>query len=305
MYNILFRAAWFSLKTMLAKEKWCGAQAGMMAVLHTWGQNLSFHPHLHCVVPAGGLAFDENEWIDTKKAGILVDVVKLSTLFRQTFLRLLREQWEFQGIEFRGKAKKYEDITEWRALFDSLQQPWVVYAKKPSTGPKQTLEYLSRYTHAVAISEGRILDLNQQKVSIQYKDYADEDEQGIPKKKEMELDGLVFINKFVQHILPSGFQKIRYFGIWASTNRKTKLRKAQKILKQVPITLTMKIIRVMVQQKLGIDPTICRHCGSANIVTQILIPQPFTLPKVVPQPLPIPLSRPPPKVRRSQQVVAF
>ena len=295
MYNILFRAAWFSLKMLMGNEKWCGAQAGMMAVLHTWGQNLSLHPHLHCVVPAGGLSFDETEWVNTQKAGILVDVVKLSALFQKTFLKMLREHWEFEGIEFRGKAQKYEAIQEWRALFESIQKPWVVYVKRPSTGPKQTLEYLSRYTHAVAISEGRILEVHEEKVQIQYKDYADEDENGLPKKKEMDLDGMVFIKKFVQHILPSGFQKIRYFGIWASANRKTKLAKAQKLLNHVPIVLTMQIIKAIIHQKIGIDPTICRHCGSANIVTEILIPQTFKPQKVVVMASPTPQNRPPPQ----------
>lgn len=210
MYNILFRAAWFSVKTLMALPKWCGAQTGMMAVLHTWGQNLSFHPHLHCVVPAGGLSFDGEAWIDAKKETVLVDVKKLSALFQKTFLRMLREHWELEGIDFRGKAEKYADIEEWRALFESVQKNWVVYAKAPSNGATQTLQYLSRYTHAVAISEQRILDVTEQNIKIQYKDYADEDEKGIPKKKEMDFEPLVFIKKFVKHNLSrkAGFSQL-------------------------------------------------------------------------------------------------
>ena len=270
MYTILFKAAWRSLKTMMGDEKWCGAQAGMLAVLHTWGQNLSHHPHLHCIVPTGGLSFEGNTWKNCKKSSVLIDVIELSALFQKTFLRLLRETWEYEGIDFRGQATKYKDIEEWRALFESVQNPWVVYAKRPSTGPKQTLAYLSRYTHSVAISEHRILELGEQKVKIQYKDYADEDEKGIPKKKELALEYLDFIKKFVKHILPSGFQKIRYYGIWAASNRKSKLAKCQQLLQHIPLQLTMKAIKAIVKQKLGIDPMICRDCSSLNLVTEIL-----------------------------------
>jgi len=254
----------------MGEEKWCGAQTGMMAVLHTWGQNLSHHPHLHCVVPAGGLSFDGNCWQAVKKQSVLVDVIELSALFQKTFLRLLRETWEFERIPFRGEAIKYEDIQEWRSLFESVQKPWVVYAKRPSTGPKQTLAYLSRYTHSVAISEHRILELGEQKVKIRYKDYADERGDGLPKKKELELSYMDFIKKFVKHILPSGFQKIRYYGIWAASNRKTKLAKCQELLRHVPLQLTMKAIKAIVKQKLGIDPTLCSYCGSPDLVTEIL-----------------------------------
>jgi len=182
----------------------------------------------------------------------------------------LRETWEFERIPFRGEAIKYEDIQEWRSLFESVQKPWVVYAKRPSTGPKQTLAYLSRYTHSVAISEHRILELGEQKVKIRYKDYVDETGDGLPKKKELELSYMDFIKKFVKHILPSGFQKIRYYGIWAASNRKTKLAKCQELLRHVPLQLTMKAIKAIVKQKLGIDPTLCSYCGSPDLVTEIL-----------------------------------
>jgi len=296
MYSILFKAAWMSLKTMLGEDKWCGAQAGMLAVLHTWGQNLSHHPHLHCIVPGGGLSFDGEHWKECKKRSVLVDVKELSALFQKTFLRLLRETWEFEGIPFRGEATKYEEIDEWRALFESVQKPWVVYAKAPSSGPKQTLDYLSRYTHSVAISEHRILKLGAEKVKIQYKDYADEDDKGLPKKKELELSYMDFIKKFVKHILPSGFQKIRYFGIWAAANRKTKLLKCQQLLQHVPLQLTMQMIKAIVKQKLGIDPTVCSYCGSPAIVTEIIAAASVGF-KIIPQKtLKVNSNRPPPNL---------
>jgi hypothetical protein len=270
MYNILFAAAWSSLKTMMAEEKWCGVQTGMMAVLHTWGQNLSHHPHVHCVVLAGSLSFDRKEWKDKKKSSVLVDVKELSALFQQLFLKKLRETWEKDGIDFRGKAEKYHDIEEWRNLFLSIQKPWVVYSQAPSHGAIQTLEYLSRYTHSVAISEHRILELGEKKVTIQYKDYADKDENSLPKTKILNLEYEHFIKKFVKHILPSGYHKIRYFGIWAMTNRKTRLAQAQRLLHHKPLFLRMQAIKALVKEKLGIDPTVCSDCGSPNIVFFIL-----------------------------------
>ena len=201
-----------------------------------------------------------------------MDVKKLSKRFQKTFIRLLREHWEFQGIPFRGKAVIYEDIEQWRNLFWSIQMPWVVFAKAPSAGAKQTLKYLSRYTHSVAISEHRILELTSDKVCFQYKDYADEDDSGLPKKKVRALDYLVFIKMFVKHILPSGFQKIRYFGLWASTNRKTKLAKCQLLLGLIPLLLTMQTIKALVKLKFGIDPALCSYCGSSDILTSVIYP---------------------------------
>lgn len=270
LYNILFRAAWYSLKTLLATPKWCGGEAGMLAVLHTWGQNLSFHPHLHCIVPAGGLSGDRHKWIAPKHASVLVDVEVLSDLFQRTFIKMLREAWEVNGIDFRGAAAKYHDLKQWRDLFISITKPWVVYCKAPTAGAQQTLDYLSRYTHAVAISEYRILKLTAEKVILKYKDYADKNAEGIAKKKELKLDYLEFIRRFVQHILPSGFHKIRYFGIWAAANRRTKLRKAQQLLGQQIVLLTMQMIKALVKQKIGIDPTVCGACGSGDLEVEIL-----------------------------------
>ena len=292
MYNILFRSAWLSLKTMMAMPKWCGAQAGMLAVLHTWGSNLSLHPHLHCIVPAGGLDFGGKKWVNCRKSSVLVDVKDLSKLFRKTFRKMLIEHWEMEGIEFGGKAVKYEDIEEWRMLFDCFEKEWVVYAKYPNGGPNQTLNYLSRYTYSVAISEGRITQLTKEDIHLIYKDYRDEDEKGIPKKKPLVLKKEEFLKRFCRHILPSGFQKIRYFGIWAACNRKTKLKKCQQLLKHKPLQLTMQAIKAILKQKLGIDPALCKHCGSDNIVTFIISPNGELTSKLKPDFV----NRPPPEL---------
>lgn len=273
--------------------KWCGAQPGMLALLHTWGQNLFLHPHLHCIVPAGGLDNEQKKWKRCRKSSVLVDVKDLSKLFRKTIQKLLIEKWEMEGIDFRGKAEKYWDIEQWRALFNCFQKNWVVYSQAPTAGPAQTLNYLSRYTHSVAISEGRLEKLTKDRVHLIYKDYQDEDENGIPKKKPLKLEKMDFLSRFVKHILPSRFQKIRYFGIWASSNRKTKLATCQRLLQHKPLLLTMQAIKALLKQKLGIEPAKCVHCGSQNIVTFILRPNGELYQKDIP----CFTNRPPPNVK--------
>ena len=173
---------------------------------------------------------------------MIVDVKELSATYRQLFKSQLIQAWEMGELVFRGAAKVYEDLATWRALFACFEKEWVVYAKKPSTGAEQTLNYLSRYTHSVAISEGRVKAVTQSRVLLEYKDYQDEDEQGIPKKKTTWLDQEEFIQRFVHHILPRGFHKIRYMGICASSNRKRKLAKCQKLLGVQTIRLTMQAV---------------------------------------------------------------
>ena len=272
MYTILFRSAWQSFDKLMRAKKWCGAQSGMLAVLHTWGKNLSFHPHVHCIVPAGGLSFDGRQWINCRYDSVVVDVQELSAAYRKLFKSQLIEAWELGELEFRGATKAYEDLAKWHSLFACFEKEWVVYAKKPSTGAEQTLNYLSRYTHSVAISEGRIKAVTEKRVLLEKKDYQDEDEQGIPKKKTTWLDQEEFIQRFVHHILPSGFHKIRYMGIWASSNRKRKLAKCQKLLGVQTIRLTMQAIKRLVLEKMGVRPKECPCCSSSDIVTYIVSP---------------------------------
>lgn len=282
LYNILFRSAWQSLSKLMSEAKWCGAQTGMLAVLHTWGKNLTFHPHLHCIVPAGGLSFCGSKWIKSRKDSVLVDVKELSEAYRKTFKRLLIASWESEELVFSKGAREYEDIEKWRSLFDCFNKDWVVYAKAPSKGAEQTLNYLSRYTHSVAISEGRVKALTNDRVHLEYKDYQDEDEQGIPKKKTIWLDQSEFISRFVRHILPSGFHKIRYMGIWASSNRKRKLAKCQALLGIEVTRQTMRVLKRLILEKLGIQPDVCPCCGSSDIRTYIVNPKGIRILKPVP-----------------------
>jgi len=203
VYGSLFKAAWATLQGFAANPKFLGAKTGMTAVLHTWGQNLSLHPHLHCIVPAGGITV-KGKWKNSKSKGTsagsarakyLFPVKALSKVFRAKYVDLLSQE-----------------ITLSKATRNQLfAKPWVVYTKQPFFGPNQVVEYLGRYTHKIAISNHRLKSLTKQHVSFSYKDYR----QG-GKKKVMTLATGEFIRRFAQHILPKGFTRIRHYGILAS-----------------------------------------------------------------------------------------
>jgi hypothetical protein len=193
VYNLLFNAAWDTLQTFAADEKYLGAVTGMISILHTWGQTLSLHPHLHCIVPAGGLTKNA-VWKFTRNNGkFLFPVKALSTVFRARFVAGLR--------------KVLPD--EPKSFFDSLfKNDWVAYAKRPFGGPLQVIEYLGRYTHKIAISNHRLISMDGGTVSFSYKDYRQE-----AHKKEMALEATGFIRRFAMHILPKGFVRIRHYGL--------------------------------------------------------------------------------------------
>lgn len=197
MYSILFKAAWHTIKTFAADPKHLGAATGMTSILHTWGQNLSLHPHLHCIIPAGGIAKSEN-WKQTKSKGkFLFPVKAMSPVFRAEFVSLLRKE---------AKRKRANIPQE---VFDKcFKKSWIVFAKQPFLGPSQIIEYIGRYTHKIAISNHRITKIEQGKVHFQYKDYRKSG-----KKLSMTLDEMEFIRRFSLHILPLRFVRIRHFGI--------------------------------------------------------------------------------------------
>jgi hypothetical protein len=197
VYGLLFTTAWSTLQSFAADPKHLGAHTGMISILHTWGQTLSLHPHLHCVVPGGGLT-KAGHWKPARSKGkYLFPVKAMSKVFRARYAAGLRKAF----------------INEPKEFFNSLfKKEWVVYAKQPFGGPEQVMEYLSRYTHKVAISNHRLLDVSNASVTFGYKDYR---QNGF--KKEMTLDALEFIRRFSMHILPKGFVRIRHYGILASS----------------------------------------------------------------------------------------
>ena len=226
IYSILFGAAAETLLTISADPKRLGAAIGFLAVLHTWGQNLHAHPHLHCVVPGGGISADGAKWIGCRKQSFFLPVQVLSSRFRNVFLASLREAFSEGRLQFHGELAGLATPAAFAALCNRAKKiKWVVHAKPPFGGPGQVLKYLARYTHRVAISNSRILSIADGKVTFLWKDYADGN-----KTKAMSLDAVEFIRRFLLHILPTGFVRIRQFGFLANRARREKLALCRALL---------------------------------------------------------------------------
>lgn len=219
MYGLLFEAAWQTLQVFARDEKHLGAAIGATMVLHTWGQNLGLHPHIHAIVPGGGLAGD-GKWQKARSRSdrFLFPVKAMSRVFRAIFLKKVLLHLENGELVLPDEAH-FQDEKAYRKWRNALyQKPWVVYAKRPFGGPKQVLEYLGRYTHKTAISNHRLLDVSEKGVRFAYKDYRTEG-----KNKEMTLDGVEFLRRFTLHILPGGFRRMRHYGILSNTQKKAAL----------------------------------------------------------------------------------
>ena len=216
IYDLLFKASAETTLTIAADRKHLGARIGFMSVLHTWGSALTHHPHVHMVVPGGGLSPDGSSWIGCRPRYFLT-VEVLSALFRRRFLQMLIAAHDAGRLQFFGDHGRLADKPAFDAYLAPLRQiDWVVYAKQPFAGPKQVLRYLSRYTHRVAISNRRLISTDQNAVTFKYKDYRIE---GAARYKTMTLATDEFIRRFLIHVLPKGFHRIRHYGLLASTNR--------------------------------------------------------------------------------------
>jgi hypothetical protein len=216
VYGILFRAVAEALLEMAADPKRLGARIGFLAVLHTWTQRMEHHPHVHCVVPAGGLSPDGQRWISPRKKKFFLPVKPLGRLFRGKFLAFLEEAFVAGQLEFWGQIRELAHPFHFAEFVSALGgQEWVVYVKPPFGGPQQVLRYLARYTHRVAISNGRLLALENGHVRFRWRDSRDHNQ-----TKEMSLEAGEFIRRFLLHVLPGGFVKIRHFGFLSNRNRK-------------------------------------------------------------------------------------
>ncbi|MBT8207295.1 MAG: IS91 family transposase [Acidimicrobiia bacterium] len=223
-YALLFKAAAETLLQLAADPKRLGAQIGFTAVLHTWGQNLLFHPHLHCVVTGGGLAPDGERWIPARP-GYLLPIRALSRLFRGKFLAGLQQLHDAGKLDFRGSTEELGDLRAFAQLRRQLyEKEWVVYAKRPFGGADQVFRYLGRYTHRVAIANSRLVSMDDGHVRFRYKNYATD------AHKVMTLDAEEFIRRFLLHVLPKRFVRIRHFGILAGRNVLTKLERARHLI---------------------------------------------------------------------------
>ena len=225
VYAILFKAASEALRVAAADPRHLGAEIGVVAVLHTWGQNLHHHPHVHCVVPGGGLSVDGQRWVACRP-GFFLPVRVLSRLFRRLFLEHLQGAFEAGQLRFFNHLAGLADAGVFTAHLAELKRiEWVVFAKPPFGGPEQVLAYLGRYTHRVAIANSRLVGLDQGKVSFRWKDYRHHD-----KAKLMTLSAGEFIRRFLLHTLPDGFHRIRHYGLFANGHRVAKLAQCRLLL---------------------------------------------------------------------------
>lgn len=226
IYNILFRCAARTLLDTAADPRLLGASLGFLAVLHTWGQNLHLHPHLHCVVPGGGISLDGSRWIGCRKSSFFLPVRLLSHRFRKSFLRSLRRAFRKGALQFYGELKALADPAAFQALcHQAAATDWVVHIKPPFGGPRRVLKYLARYTYRVAISNHRLRSLENGQVCFDWKDYADHS-----RTKLMTLDAVEFLRRFLLHVLPTGLVRIRQFGFLSNRHRAHKLQLCRALL---------------------------------------------------------------------------
>jgi len=265
VYDILFRATAETLLTIARDPKRLGVELGFFAVLHSWGQNLHFHPHLHCVVPGGGLSADHDRWMHGRRK-YLLPVEVLSRLFRRLFLEALEEAYAAGQLQFFGKLEGLRDPAAFaRYLAPLKKKEWVVYAKAPFGGPQHVLEYLGRYTHRVAISNRRLLALEQGQVSFAWKDYRDKQQP----QKVMTVSAEEFIRRFLQHSLPPGFQRIRYYGFLAHCHRAEKLDLCRRLLATPCSALLPQPAdcRIFCTALIASHPRLCPKCGVGTLIS--------------------------------------
>jgi len=262
MYDLLFRSVSETLMELANDPKHLGAKIGVISILHTWGQNLIDHPHIHCIVTGGGLSSDGNRWISCRK-GFFLPVRVMSALFSGKFLNHLKHCFKNGTLVFDGAIrhiKEPETFESFRSQF--YHKKWVVYCKPPFGGPKGVLQYLGRYTHRVAISNNRILANRDGKVSFLWRDYADDNRQ-----KTMTLKADEFIRRFLLHVLPERFVRIRHFGLLANRNRKDNIAACHKMLGGENVTKEKR--RETWQEQLlricGIDVTVCPICQKGKM----------------------------------------
>ena len=266
LYNMLFSAAAQTLRTIGADPKHLGAEIGFLAVLHTWGQTLIHHPHLHCVVPGGGLSPDGHRWVACRP-GFFLPVRVLSRLFRRHFLERLEQAHRAGKLTL---CSALEPLRAAHALQRYLaplrKQDWVVYAKSPFAGAQQVLDYLGRYTHRVAISNHRLVDIDDATVSFRWRDYRDANQ-----SKTMTLSADEFIRRFLIHVLPLGFHRIRYYGLMGNCHRKEKLARCRSLL-AMPIVVPPEPdaptdYREHYQALTGISLHQCPACRRGRMIT--------------------------------------
>ena len=265
LYGLLFDIAAETLLRIAADPKHLGASIGATLVLHTWGSALTHHPHVHGIVPGGGLAPDGTRWIACRP-GFFLPVRVLSRLFRRRFLEDLQRLHDGGKLRFFGEHAALTDAAAFRVWLAPLRKcEWVVYAKRPFAGPQAVLAYLSRYTHRVAISNGRLLAMDERGVTFRWKDYR---AKGNTRHKAMTLSPQEFMRRFLLHVLPGGFHRIRHYGLLANSNRRDNLALARELLHVAPPPSAESADDASTAQA----PTfVCAHCGHVMVVLQVFL----------------------------------
>jgi hypothetical protein len=267
-YTLFFRAVSETLQVFAHDPKHLGAEIGFFTILHTWGQNLLDHPHIHCVLPGGGL-IDGTRWKPCKN-GFIFPVKALAALFKGKMLDYFKTGVESGDVECFGTLEPFKNKATFKTLIDTLYKTnWVVYAKPPFAGPQAVLKYLGRYTHRVAIGNSRIVAISGKTVSFTWKDYADGNRQ-----KTMTLTTVEFIRRFLLHVIPNGFVRIRHYGFLSNRSRKDKLERCMKILGNKPAAKEdqdqadkSRHWYDIVMHLTGKDPTICPVCNKGHMKT--------------------------------------
>jgi hypothetical protein len=262
MYNMLFAAASETLLTIAKDPKHLGAKLGITMVLHTWGSALTHHPHVHCIVPGGGLSLDGNSWIHCKP-NFFLPVRVLSRLFRRLYVEKLRKAYHGKTLKFFGQQAPLMQPKDFDAWCKTLkQQEWVVYAKQPFAGPQSVLQYLSRYTHRVAIANSRLLHYDQNTVTFKWKDYR----APVSKRyKSMTLTTDEFMRRYLLHVLPNGLHRIRHYGWLANTVRVKQLTRIRECLECVEEDESIESEAEQTQENIFV----CPHCGTPLVIVEV------------------------------------
>jgi hypothetical protein len=261
IYALLFRAAADTLLTFGRDPRHLGGTVGITAILHTWGQTLSQHLHLHCLVTGGALTPDRAQWI-AGRSSFLFPVRALSTVFRAKYLAGLRRTFDAGELTFAAGTAALANRLAFAAFLGGLRAvDWIVYAKRPFAGPEQVLDYLGRYTHRVALSNDRLVDHDDGRVRFRWKDYADHD-----RLKVMALDADEFLRRFLLHVVPRGFMRIRHFGLLANRTRRTTLTQCRALLGQPqPEDAPPESVAVLLHRLTGVDLSRCAMCGEGRM----------------------------------------
>lgn len=265
IYDLLFASVSQTLLEIAADRKHLGARLGILAILHTWGQTLVLHPHVHCIVPGGGPSLDGERWMAASERFFL-PVRVLAPVFRGKFLAGLKQLSQEGRLSLTGEAEKLRDPFELLNLLDRLhKKSWWVYSKPPFGGPETVLQYLARYTHRVALSNHRLVGLADGKVTFTYKDYSQDG-----RRREMTLPVEEFIRRFLLHILPHRFVRIRYYGLFANRHRDRQLERCRALLGAAPPAAASEseereAWESVYQRVTGKDPALCAHCGNGHL----------------------------------------